>query len=52
MEYDWENNWRLELYSILGPKNDPEIGLLRPIFNTPAKIAQIDMYTKTGVKPE
>ena len=33
-----------------GPKW-PEIGSLRPIFNTPIKVAQIKMYTKTDTKP-
>ena len=28
-----------------GAQNEPEIGPLRPIFNTPLKVAQIDMYT-------
>ena len=32
-----------------GP-NDTEIGPLRPLFNTPLKVAQIDMQTKTGAK--
>ena len=32
-------------------QNDPEIGPLRPIFNTPLKVAQIGMLTKTGGKP-
>ena len=31
-------------------QNHPEIGPLRPIFNTLLKIAQIDMYTKTVAK--
>ena len=35
----------------LGAQNDPEIGPLGPVFNTPLKVAQIDMYTKTYVKP-
>ena len=35
----------------LGAQNGPEIGPLRPIFNTPLKVAQIDMYTKTDAKP-
>ena len=34
-----------------GAQNDPEIVPLGPIFNAPLKIAQIDMYTKTDVKP-
>ena len=34
-----------------GAQNDPKIGPLRPIFNTPLKLAKIDMYTKTDVKP-
>ena len=32
-------------------QNDLEIGPLRPIFNKPQKVAQIDMYTKTDAKP-
>ena len=32
-------------------QNDPEIGPLMPIFNTPLKVAQIDMCTKTDAKP-
>ena len=35
----------------LGAQNDPEIGPLGPVFNTPLKVAQTDMYTKTDVKP-
>ena len=35
----------------LGVQNDPEIGPLGPIFNTPLKVAQIVMYTKTEAKP-
>ena len=35
----------------LGAQNDPEIGPLGPIFNTPLKVAQIDMYTKTDAQP-
>ena len=34
-----------------GAQADPEIGSLGPIFNTPLKVAQIDMYTKTGAQP-
>ena len=34
----------------LGAQNDPEIGPLGPIFNTPLKLAQIDMYTKPDAK--
>ena len=34
-----------------GVQNDTEIGPLRPIFNTPLQVAQIDMYTKTDEKP-
>ena len=34
-----------------GTQNDPEIGPPRPIFNTPLKVAQVDMYTKIDVKP-
>ena len=33
-----------------GPKLS-EIGPLRPIFNTPLKVAQIDMQSKTDVNP-
>ena len=33
-----------------GAPNNPEIGPLRPIFNTLLK-AQIDMQTKTDAKP-
>ena len=35
----------------LGAQNDPEIGPLGPIFNTPLKVAQIDMYDKTDAQP-
>ena len=35
----------------LGAQNDPEIGPLGLIFNTPLKVAQIDMYTKTDAQP-
>ena len=35
----------------LGAQNDPEIGPLGTIFNTPLKVAQIDMYTKTDAQP-
>ena len=42
---------RPELWSILGPKMTPKIGPLRPIFNTPLRVAQIDMYTETDAKP-
>ena len=35
----------------LGAQNDPETGPLGPIFNTPLKGAQIDMYTKTDAQP-
>ena len=45
MESNWEHDWRPELWSISGPQNDSEIGPLRPIFNTPLKVAQIDMLT-------
>ena len=34
-----------------GAQNDTEIVPLRPIFNTPLKVVQIDMYTKTDAKP-
>ena len=34
-----------------GVQNDSDIGVLRPIFKTPLKVAQIDMYTKTDAKP-
>ena len=34
-----------------GAPNDQEIRPLRPIFNTPLKVAQIEMYTKTDKKP-
>ena len=34
-----------------GAQNDSEIGPLGPIFNTPLKVAQIDMYTKTDAQP-
>ena len=33
-----------------GAQNDPEIGPLRPTFNTPLKVAQINMKTKTDAK--
>ena len=51
MEDIWENDWRLELWSILGNQNDAEIGPLGPIFNTLLSVAQIDMYTKTDAQP-
>ena len=35
----------------LGAQNDSVIGPMRPIFNTPLKVDQIDMYTKTDAKP-
>ena len=35
----------------LGGQNDPENGPLGSIFNTPLKVAQIDMYTKTDAQP-
>ena len=34
-----------------GAPNDPEIGHLRPIFNTPLKVTKTDMETKTDAKP-
>ena len=34
-----------------GVWNDTETGPLRPIFNKPLKVAQIDMQTMTDVKP-
>ena len=34
-----------------GAQNDTKIGPMKPIFNTLLKIAQIDMHTKTNVKP-
>ena len=37
-------------YDLFGAQNDPEIGPLRPVFNIPLKVAQIDMYTKTDAK--
>ena len=44
----WLKTW-IMIY--LGAQNDPEIGSLGPIFSTPLKLAQIDMYTKTDAKP-
>ena len=47
----WLKTWIIVYF---GAQSDPEIGPLRPIFNTPLKVAQIDMYTKTettDVKP-
>ena len=35
----------------LGAQNDPEIGPLGPILNTPLKVAKIDMHTKTDTQP-
>ena len=32
-------------------QNDPEIGPLMPIFNTPLKVAQIGLLINTGGKP-
>ena len=42
-----------ELNHVFGVQNDPKIGplSLRPIFNTPLKVSQIDMLTKTDAKP-
>ena len=51
MKNIWENDWRPELWYILGPKMTRKIRPLRPIFNIPLKVAQIDMYTKTDAKP-
>ena len=42
--------WNYVNYDLFCGQNDQEIGPLRPIFNTSLKIAQIDMYTKTGVE--
>ena len=42
-------NIRIMFY--FGAQYDFEIGPLRPIFNTPLKVAQIDIYTKTHEKP-
>ena len=44
----WLKSW-IMIYS--AAQNDPEIGPLGPIFNTPLKVPQIDMYTKTDTKP-
>ena len=38
-------------YDLFGTQNYPEMGPLRPILNTPLKVAQIDMYAKTDTKP-
>ena len=38
-------------YDLSRAQNDPEIGPLRQIFNKPLKAAQVDMPTKTDVKP-
>ena len=52
MENIWENDMKKTWITIyFGAQNDPEIGPLRPIFNTPLKVAQINMYTQTDVKP-
>ena len=50
------NHWKIFdkmtwIMIYLGAQNDPEIGPLGPIFSTPLKVAQIDMYTKTDAKP-
>ena len=34
-----------------GAQNEPKIWPVRPIFNTPLKVAQIEMHTKNDVKP-
>ena len=50
------NHWKIFdnmtwIMIYLGAQNDPEIGPLGPTFNTPLKVAQIDMYTKNDAKP-
>ena len=50
------NHWKIFdkitwIIIYLAAQNDPEIGPLGPIFNTPLKVAQIDMYTTTDAKP-
>ena len=50
------NHWKMFdkmtwIMIYLGAQNDPEIGPLGPIFNTPLKVAQIDMFTKTDAQP-
>ena len=44
----WVKTWIMIYFRA---PNDPGIEPLRPIFNTPPKVAQIDMYTKTDAKP-
>ena len=53
-----QNQWKIfeEMiedlkYDLSRAQNDPEIGPLRQIFNKPLKAAQVDMSTKTDVKP-
>ena len=43
----WLKTW---IIIYLGAQYDLEIGPLGPIFNTPQKLARIDMYTKTDAK--
>ena len=43
----WLKTW---IIIYLGAQYDLEIGPLGPIFNTPLKLARIDMYTKTDAK--
>ena len=38
-------------YDLFWAQNDTKIGPPMPIFNTPLKVAQIDMNTKTDSKP-
>ena len=45
----FEKMTRIVFY--FGAQNYPDIGLLRPTFNIPLKVAQIDMYTKNDAKP-
>ena len=42
------NHWIMIYF---GAQSDPEIGPLGSIFNTPLKIAKIDMFSKTDAKP-
>ena len=46
-----EHDWRPDVWSLFGPKMTQEIGSLTPIFNTPLKVAKIDIYAKTDAKP-
>ena len=44
----WRRTWIMIYFEA---QNGPDIGPVRPMFNTTLKVAQIDMYTKTHAKP-